>query len=77
MRLRNIVDSIDYIELVNCERLSAEVEGISYSSKKTKEHDLFICLTGEHVDGHVSYPLWKLSSCIGRHCREHLLQRTC
>ena len=52
MRLRNIVDSIDYIELVNCERLSAEVEGISYSSKKTKEHDLFICLTGEHVEGH-------------------------
>lgn len=52
MRLRNLVDSIDYIELVNLYDLSSEMEGISYNSKKTKPNDLFICLTGEHVDGH-------------------------
>ena len=52
MRLRNLVDSIDYIELVNLEDLSDEVEGISYNSKKTRPNDIFICLTGEHVDGH-------------------------
>lgn len=52
MRLRNLIESIDYIELVNLENLSDEVEGISYNSKKTKPGDIFICLTGEHVDGH-------------------------
>lgn len=52
MRLRNLIDCIDYIELVNLEDLSDEVEGISYNSKKTKPNDIFICLTGEHVDGH-------------------------
>lgn len=52
MRLRNLIDNIDYIELVNLEDLSDEIEGISYNSKKTKPNDIFICLTGEHVDGH-------------------------
>lgn len=52
MRLRNLLDMIDYIELVNLEDLSDEVYGISYNSKKTKPNDIFICLTGEHVDGH-------------------------
>jgi len=52
MRLRNLIDSIDYIELVNLEDLSDEIEGISYNSKKTKPNDIFICLSGEHVDGH-------------------------
>lgn len=52
MRLRNLVDSIEYIELVNLDDLSDEVNGISYNSKKTRPNDIFICLTGEHVDGH-------------------------
>ncbi len=52
MRLRNLIESIDYIELVNLEDLSDEVEGISYNSKKTRPNDIFVCLTGEHVDGH-------------------------
>lgn len=52
MKLRNLVDNIDYIELVNLDDLSDEIDGISYNSKKTKPNDIFICLTGEHVDGH-------------------------
>ena len=52
MRIRDFIDSIDYIELVNMEDVRDDVEGISYNSKKTKPGDVFICLTGEQVDGH-------------------------
>lgn len=52
MKLRNLIDSINYIELVNVEDMSAEITGISYNSKKAQSGDIFICLTGEHVDGH-------------------------
>ncbi len=52
MRLRTLIDEIDYIDLVNLEDMSYEIEGISYNSKKAKPNDIFICLTGEHVDGH-------------------------
>ena len=52
MKLRNLLDEIDFIETVNLDDLDEEVEGISYNSKKTSHKDLFICLTGEHVDGH-------------------------
>lgn len=52
MRLRTLIDNIDYIELVGIEGFMTEIEGISYNSKKTKPDDVFICLTGEHVDGH-------------------------
>ena len=52
MKLRTLIDNINYIELVNVDNMSVEVMGISYNSKKTVPNDLFICLTGEHVDGH-------------------------
>ncbi len=52
MLLSSLVERISYTELVNCEDMSQELEGISYNSKKTKPNDLFICLPGEHVDGH-------------------------
>ena len=52
MRLRTLIDNLNYTELVNIEGFYSEIEGISYNSKKTKPDDLFICLTGEHVDGH-------------------------
>ena len=52
MRLRTLIDNIDYLELVNIDGFVSEIEGISYNSKKTQPDDLFICLTGEHVDGH-------------------------
>ena len=52
MKLRTLVDNINYIELVNIDDFSVETRGISYNSKKTQAGDIFICLTGEHVDGH-------------------------
>ena len=52
MKLGNLIRNIDFIELLNINNYDEEIEGISYNSKKTKANDLFICLTGEHVDGH-------------------------
>ena len=52
MRLRTLIDNINYIELVNLEDMTDEITGISYNSKKTQPNDVFICLVGEHVDGH-------------------------
>lgn len=52
MKLRNLIDNISYIELVNLDDQSEEVTGISYNSKKTVPGDIFFCLSGEHVDGH-------------------------
>ena len=52
MRLRTIIDNINYVDLIGIEGFYSEIEGISYNSKKTQPDDVFICLTGEHVDGH-------------------------
>ena len=52
MRLSTLTNNLNYIELVNTEDFDSEISGISYNSKKTQPEDLFICLTGEHVDGH-------------------------
>lgn len=52
MRLRTLIDNLNYTELVNIDGFTSEIEGISYNSKKTKQDDVFICMTGEHVDGH-------------------------
>ena len=52
MKLRNVIETIDYIELVNCDDTSIEFDGISYNSRNTNPNDIFVCLMGEHVDGH-------------------------
>ena len=52
MRLRTLIDELNYIDLIGTDGFVAEINGISYNSKKTKPNDMFICLTGEHVDGH-------------------------
>ena len=52
MLLKNLIDNIEYVELVNIDDFTIDIEDVSYNSKKTKPHDIFICLTGEHVDGH-------------------------
>ena len=52
MRLGNLIKELDIVELVNIEDYDEEIDGISYNSKKTNSKDIFICLTGEHVDGH-------------------------
>ena len=52
MRIRTLLDNINYLDLKGTEDFCNEIEGISYNSKKTKPDDVFICLSGEHVDGH-------------------------
>lgn len=52
MRLGNLIKTIDFIELLNIEDYDEEIENIKYNSKRVEPGDLFICLTGEHVDGH-------------------------
>lgn len=52
MRLGNLVKELEVIEIINIEDYDEEVKGISYNSKKVRKNDIFICLTGEHVDGH-------------------------
>lgn len=52
IKLGYLIDNLNYVELANCDNLDLEIEGISYNSKKTQPNDIFVCLTGEHVDGH-------------------------
>lgn len=52
MRLGNLIKELDIIEVVNITDYDEEIEGISYNSKKVQPNDIFICLTGEHTDGH-------------------------
>lgn len=50
MKLEELIEYLDYRDLVNFK--SVEVSGISYNSQTTKKGDIFICLVGEHTDGH-------------------------
>ena len=52
MKLRELIDNLDYVKLINCENTDIQLTGISYNSKSTKEGDLFVCMKGEHTDGH-------------------------
>ena len=52
MKLRNLIDGLSYLELLNCDDLSLEIDGIAYNSKRVERNSVFICLPGEHVDGH-------------------------
>lgn len=52
MQINTLLDNISYIETVGTEDIVEDIQGISYNSKKVQRGDLFICLTGEHVDGH-------------------------
>ena len=52
MILENLINNIDYIEILNIDDLTGDIDGISYDSKLVKPRDIFVCLVGEHVDGH-------------------------
>lgn len=52
MLLENLINNIDYIELLNIEEVECQIGGISYNSKMVEPNDIFVCITGEHVDGH-------------------------
>ena len=50
MRLDELIEYLKYDDLINFKRV--DITGISYNSKTTKKGDIFICLVGEHTDGH-------------------------
>ncbi len=52
MKLRNLIEQITYKELVNVTDYSIDVENVSYNSKTTRPNDIFVCIVGEHTDGH-------------------------
>jgi UDP-N-acetylmuramyl tripeptide synthase len=52
MKLRNLIDQLNYKELVNMDDFSIDVENVSYNSKTCKPNDIFVCISGEHADGH-------------------------
>ena len=50
MKLSELISDVNVKEKYNYS--DVEVTGLSYNSKTTKRGDIFICLRGEHVDGH-------------------------
>lgn len=50
MKLEELIKGLNYKELINFENV--DITGISYNSKTTKSGDIFVCLVGEHSDGH-------------------------
>jgi len=50
MKLSELLTDVKVIEKSNY--MDVDVFGINYNSKITKEGDIFVCLRGEHVDGH-------------------------
>ena len=50
MELSDIIKHVDCIEVLNFKNV--DIKGISYNSNTIKSHEIFVCLKGEHVDGH-------------------------
>lgn len=50
MKLDELIEYLDYKDLINFKNI--DISGISYNSKTTKKGDIFVCLVGEHTDGH-------------------------
>ena len=54
MKLKEIVKDIDVLEMSACAEL--EISGISYDSRKTKQGDIFVAITGFESDGYNYIP---------------------
>lgn len=50
MELSKLIKSVQPKEVLNFREV--DVKGISYNSKTINSHEIFVCLRGEHVDGH-------------------------
>ncbi len=50
MKLDELIEYLDYKDLINFKNI--DITGISYNSQTTKKGDIFVCLVGEHTDGH-------------------------
>ncbi len=50
MKLDELIEYLDYKDLINFKNV--DITGLSYNSNTTKKGDIFVCLVGEHTDGH-------------------------
>lgn len=50
MDLSKIIKNIEIKEILNYK--DVDIKGISYNSNTINSHEIFVCLKGEHVDGH-------------------------
>ncbi len=50
MNIKTITDYVKPIKIIN--QQTTNITGICYNSKNAKEGDIFVCLRGEHSDGH-------------------------
>lgn len=50
MKLSELIKNLKFEKLINFEDVN--ITGISYNSKTTQSGDIFVCLVGEHTDGH-------------------------
>lgn len=50
MDLSKLIKNIDTFEVLNFKDI--DIKGISYNSNTINSHEIFVCLKGEHVDGH-------------------------
>ncbi len=50
MKLEELIENLHYKELINFKNV--DITGISYNSQTTKKGNIFVCMTGEHTDGH-------------------------
>ncbi len=50
MDLSKIIKNIEIEEILNYK--DVDIKGISYNSNTINSHEIFVCLKGEHVDGH-------------------------
>lgn len=51
MNVQELIKKINYNKIINNKEL--EITGICYNSGTAKKGDIFICLPGEHSDGHI------------------------
>ena len=50
MKIEKIIETINPTLLCNYE--DTDIKGISYNSQSTQKGDIFVCMVGEHTDGH-------------------------
>ena len=49
-KVLEIIKNMDVVEVLNFN--DVDIKGISFNSNTISSHEIFVCLKGEHVDGH-------------------------
>ncbi len=70
MKLSELIKEVNVKEKYNYN--DVDITGISYNSKTTKKGDIFVCLRGEHVDGHNFAESAVQAGAVAIMCETHL-----